>query len=113
RCADLLWRVMYLANYTADRTLALWHYPLYSDSSTDPSDTYLDGSTNLEGVLASNVVNIVFNGHAHDYERNYPQIAGSPMLSYVTGGGGAALGSVSRHGSFDAYARDRTSTRLN
>src|SRR5438128_1310733 len=102
---ELTWLANDLANHTAAHKFAFWHYPLYSDSSTQPSDTYLDGSTNLEGALASNGVNIVFNGHAHDYERNYPQIAGSPMLSYVTGGGGAALGSVSRHGSFDAYAR--------
>jgi hypothetical protein len=47
---------------------------------------------------------VVFNGHAHIYERNYPQISGSSMVSYVTGGGGDALGSVSGCSGFDAYA---------
>ena len=58
----------------------------------------------LEGLLANNNVGIAFNGHAHHYERNFPQIAGKPLVSYVTGGGGAALGSVSTCSAFDAYA---------
>jgi Calcineurin-like phosphoesterase len=82
---------------------AFFHYPLYSDSPTQSSDTYLQGPNGLEGLLAQNNVNIVFNGHAHHYERNYPQIAGSPMVSYITGGGGDALGSIGCS-SFDAYA---------
>src|SRR5207244_831798 len=77
----------------------------YADSSSQGSDWFLDGPDNLEGVLASYGVNIVFNGHAHFYERNYPQIAGNPMLSYVTGGGGGRLGGVSGHSRFDAYAK--------
>ncbi|TMF81437.1 MAG: metallophosphoesterase family protein [Chloroflexi bacterium] len=94
-----------LASHAPLHKFAFWHYPLYADSSSQPSDSYLDGPNNLEGVLAQYGVNIVFNGHAHQYERNYPQITGSPMLSYVTGGGGAALGSVSGQSSFDAYAK--------
>ncbi len=47
---------------------------------------------------------LVFNGHAHQYERNLPQIAGSPLVSYVTGGGGDALGSLSGCSAYDAYA---------
>ncbi len=82
---------------------AFFHYPLHSDNTGEPSDTYLDGPSALEGVLAHNGVRIVFNGHAHIYERNLPQIAGTPMVSYVTGGGGAAVGSV-HCSSFDAYA---------
>ena len=78
--------------------------PLHSDSSSQPSDTYLSGPGNLEGLLANNNVGIVFNGHAHHYERNFPQIAGKPLVSYVTGGGGDALGSVSKCSAFDAYA---------
>ena len=50
-------------------------------------------------------MHIVFTGHAHDYERNYPQIPGSPMLSYITGGGGDPLGGVSGHSAFDAYTK--------
>lgn len=89
--------------------LAFFHYPLHSDASDHLSDALLDGSDRLEGLLARNGVDIVFNGHAHLYERNTPQIAGSPMVSYVTGGGGVGngtdvLASVIRCSPFDAYA---------
>ncbi len=103
--AELTWLTNDLAGHPAAHKFAFWHYPLYADSSSQGSDGFLGGPQNLEGVLASYGVNIVFNGHAHFYERNYPQIAGSPMLSYVTGGGGDPLGGVSGHSSFDAYAK--------
>jgi hypothetical protein len=83
---------------------AFFHYPLHSDSSSQPSDSYLTGAGRLEGLLAGAGVNVVFNGHAHIYERNKPMIAGSPMVSYVTGGGGAPLGGVAHCSAFDAYA---------
>ena len=102
--AELQWLQSDLAAHASTAMkFAFFHYPLHSDSSSQPSDTYLDGSSALEGVLAHNGVRIVFNGHAHIYERNLPQVAGTPMVSYVTGGGGAALGSVGCS-SFDAYA---------
>ena len=49
---------------------AFFHYPLYSDQPDENSDTFLQGNTSLEGLLASNGVNIAFNGHAHIYQRN-------------------------------------------
>jgi hypothetical protein len=101
---ELQWLQSDLAAHTGtSMKFAFFHYPLHSDSSSQPSDTYLDGASALEGVLAHNGVRIVFNGHAHIYERNLPQIAGTPMVSYVTGGGGDELGSV-HCSSFDAYA---------
>src|SRR5437773_42029 len=103
--AELTWLTNDLASHPAAHRFAFWHYPLYADSSSQGSDWFLDGPENLEGLLASYGVNIVFNGHAHFYERNYPQITGNPMLSYVTGGGGDPLGGVSGHSSFDAYAK--------
>jgi fibronectin type 3 domain-containing protein len=82
---------------------AFWHYPLYADSSSQPSDTYLQGGAGtLQGLLDANNVAIAFNGHAHGYQRNAHDSAG--LVSYVLGNGGAALGRVSGCSSFDLYA---------
>src|SRR2546427_728185 len=105
--AELTWLTNDLASHPAAHRFAFWHYPLYADSSSQGSDWFLDGPENLEGVLASYGVNIVFNGHAHFYERNYPQIAGNPMLSYVTGGGGDPRGGASGNSTLGAFAQTR------
>ncbi len=103
--AELAWLKADLAAHAGKALkFAFFHYPLYADSSGQGSDTYLDGPTGLEGLLAANGVDVVFNGHAHIYERNLPQIPGKPMVSYVTGAGGATLGSVSGCSPFAAYA---------
>jgi calcineurin-like phosphoesterase family protein len=103
--AELAWLKADLAAHAGSALkFAFFHYPLHADSSSQGSDTYLDGAGSLEGLLAANNVGVVFNGHAHIYERNLPQIPGSSMVSYVTGAGGAALGSVSGCSGFDAYA---------
>ena len=102
--AELQWLKADLAAHAGALKFAFFHYPLHSDSSSQSSDTYLTGPNGLEGLLANNGVGIVFNGHAHHYERNFPQIPGKPLVSYVTGGGGDALGSVSTCSAFDAYA---------
>ncbi|MGZ4638789.1 MAG: metallophosphoesterase, partial [Actinomycetes bacterium] len=86
---------------------AFWHYPLYADSANQPSDTFLQGGAGtLQGLLNAHHVAMVFNGHAHGYERNFPD--GGGMVSYVLGNGGATLGPVlgpgSPCGGFDAYA---------
>jgi hypothetical protein len=82
---------------------AFFHYPMYSDNTiAAPSDTFLQGSSQLEGLLSSNGVAITFNGHAHLYERNLP-VVGS-MVSYVTGGGGGGLNVVGKCSAFDGYA---------
>ena len=102
---ELQWLQTDLAAHAATPLkFAFFHYPLYSDNSGQPSDTFLSGPTKLEGILANAGVKIAFNGHAHIYERNTPQIPLKPMVSYVTGGGGAALGTVGSCSSFDAYA---------
>ena len=102
---ELTWLKNDLAAHTSTpMKFAFWHYPLYSDNSGQPTDCYLNsqpaaacpsppytGAYNLEGLLANNNVDIVFNGHAHEYERNRPQTAGKPLVNYVTGGGGAPL----------------------
>ena len=103
--AELSWLRSDLATHASTPIkFAFFHYPLYSDNSSQNSDTYLQGPSSLEGLLANNGVDIVFNGHAHLYERNYPQIAGKPLVSYVTGTGGAPLEGPSNCSAFDAYA---------
>ena len=84
---------------------AFWHYPLYADSSGQPSDTFLQGGPGtLQGLLNQHGVAMAFNGHAHGYERNAPDSGG--LVSYVLGNGGAALGTVGGSGcsAFDLYA---------
>jgi len=102
---ELTWLQNDLAAHTSTpMKFAFWHYPLYSDNTNQPTDCFLNsrpasacpsppytGAYNLEGLLANNNVDIVFNGHAHEYERNRPQTPGSPLVNYVTGGGGDPL----------------------
>src|SRR4029077_5813487 len=45
-----------------------------------------------------------FTGHSHQYERNIVQSGGPRIVNYITGGGGAALGSLSSCDPWDAYA---------
>jgi len=103
--AEMTWLKADLAAHASTPIkFAFSHYPLHSDASGQSSDTYLNGPNGLEGVLANNNVGILFNGHAHQYERNYPQITGKPLVTYVTGNGGDSLGGISSCSSFDAYA---------
>ena len=82
------WLTADLAAHPGGLKFAFFHFPLHSANSTEASDTYLSGAGNLEGLLAQNGVDIIFNGHAHTYARSAP--AGMPV-NYVTGGGGAKL----------------------
>ena len=95
--------------------MAFFHYPLRVDQSnyTTQQDVYLQNSaanptgagTSLEALLNDNGVNLVFNGHAHLYERNVAPPGGVP--NYVTGGGGGVPTPVagSACSSTDVYAR--------
>ena len=76
---------------------AVFHFPLRSDSSTEPSDLYAQNSsanpgasTSLEALLSKNGVDVAFNGHAHIYQRTIPSGPGQ-VINYVTGGGGGVL----------------------
>ncbi len=80
---------------------AFFHFPLRSDSATEPSDTFLQSdpnnpaaSSSLEGLLYNNGVNLAFNGHSHTYQRNVAPPGA--VTSYVTGGGGAALAPIDK-----------------
>jgi calcineurin-like phosphoesterase family protein len=87
------WLAADLAAHPGGTKFAFWHYPLYSDQSTEKPDTFLQGADSLEGLLARNGVDIAFNGHAHVYQRNLKPHRDS-LVSYITGGGGAALQSM-------------------
>ena len=92
------------ANASVPLKFAFFHYPLYADNNGQPGDSYLQGPSALEGLLAAHNVGLAFNGHAHLYERNRPMISGRPLVSYVTGGGGDDVANVDRCSAFDAYA---------
>lgn len=82
---------------------AFFHFPLHVDNNTEQSNPYYGGDNGLEALLADNHVTASFNGKAHLYERNLPQVGS--MVSYVTGGGGAPLEPVTTCSSFDGYSR--------
>jgi len=88
--AERQWLENDLATHQSALKFAFFHYPLYSDNSTEGSNTFLQGPNSLEGLLSSYGVNIAFSGHAHIYQRNYKPHADS-LISYVTGGGGAKV----------------------
>jgi hypothetical protein len=108
RSAEYQWLKRDLAAHPGGLKFAFFHFPLHSDNATQPSDLYLDNIPghpgNLESLMHSNGVRLVFNGHAHDYQRNIAQPGG--VISYVTGGGGGNIQPVAGHGCSraDAYA---------
>ncbi len=91
------WLQADLAAHPGGVKMAVFHFPLRSDNSTQGSDPFLQNSTanpnaatSLEALMANNGVSLVFNGHAHTYQRIIPRQAGQ-ITNYVTGGGGAVL----------------------
>jgi hypothetical protein len=101
--AEYQWLQHDLETHHRPLAFAFFHFPLYADNPSEGSDLFLHGNDNLEGLLGQHGVDVVFNGHAHLYERNRPSGAGMPV-SYVTGGGGAHLEPVSGCSSIDAFA---------
>ena len=107
--AEYQWLAKDLAQHPGGVKMATFHFPLRSDDATEPNDAYLlntPGSVgSLEQLLHDGGVQLVFNGHAHDYQRNVAPPSG--VTSYVTGGGGARLTTVGGGGGCsgtDAYA---------
>lgn len=86
-----------LASHPSKLKFAFFHYPLYSDQSSERSNPHLRGPQSLEGLLNRHTVNMAFNGHAHIYQRNYKPGPDS-LITYVTGAGGARLQSVGGEG---------------
>ena len=93
--AEYAWLKQDLAAHPGGIKMAVFFYPLRSDNSGQPSDTYLQNSSanpnpaqmSLESLLSDNGVYIAFNAHAHTYQRIDPSGPGQ-LISYVTGGGG-------------------------
>jgi len=100
---EYTWLQNDLAAHSSELKFAIFHYPLHSDQSSQASDAYLDGAGSLEGLLSQYHVAMAFNGHAHIYQRNTAPPGG--VISYVTGGGGAALSTIGGAGcaATDAY----------
>ncbi len=108
--AEYKWLAQDLAAHPGGLKFAFFHFPLYSDTAGEPSDTYLDtprgtsgGNGSLEQLLHAGGVQLVFTGHAHVYERNIAVPGG--VTSYVTGGGGGAASPMGLRGcaTTDAY----------
>ena len=96
------WLAADLASHPGGVKMAVFHFPLRSDNSTQGSDALLQNSTvnpnaatSLEALLATNGVSLAFNGHAHTYQRISPRQAGQ-ITNYVTGGGGGVLEPVTQ-----------------
>src|SRR5258706_11679961 len=83
------WLTADLAAHPSSLKFAIFHYPFYLDDPNLLPDTYLQGSSKLEGLLHQYGVDIAFTGHSHLYERNLASSVGLP--NYVSGGGGADL----------------------
>ncbi len=103
------WLAADLASHPNTIKMAVFHYPLRSDNSTQASDTNLQNTgsnpNSLEALLATNGVQLAFNGHAHTYQRiapaNYQQTG--TIVNYVTGGGGGILEPVSGGSACSAF----------
>jgi len=93
-----------LATHPDKLKFAFFHFPLHSDSSSQQSDTFLQGPQGLEGLLSRHGVDIAFTGHSHIYERNV-KLQSHGLVNYVTGGGGGEPPvSIRSCSPFDAYA---------
>ncbi len=87
------WLTSDLAANTSTCTLALWHQPLYtSSSSVSPTPAVQTFWTDLYNANAD----LIVNGHAHNYERFAPQDAKGNLdttrgiVEIVAGTGGAS-----------------------
>lgn len=81
-----------LAASNAACTVALWHHPMFSSGQNGNSPQMRDAWR----LLQSSGVDVVLNGHDHDYERFAPQDADGRadprgIREFVVGTGGASL----------------------
>jgi len=95
-----------LAASTATWNFVAFHFPLYSSG---PHGSDMTIRSNLRPLFDKYHVDVVFNGHDHDYERTFSLVAdarvadGTGTVYVTTGGGGQDLYTVGQS-SFTAYA---------
>jgi hypothetical protein len=89
------WLVNDLQTSTQPWKFVFFHYPAYSSGSHSSTT---EVQTQLVPIFETYGVDVVFNGHDHDYERTYPILNNActtpedgGVVYYVTGGGGASL----------------------
>jgi hypothetical protein len=75
--------------------LLVWHHPRYNSSTDGGSSTFIDQWVD---TAYANGVDVILNGHAHDYERFAPQDGNGNARSdgvreFVVGTGGKSLSS--------------------
>lgn len=105
---DMLdWLIADLAASTADWKIAFFHHPAYS-SGEHGNQANVDSM--LVPIFQSGGVDLVLNGHDHDYERTVPiwDDAAAPSnphaITYVVEGGGGAAPYVVTSSWFTAFA---------
>lgn len=93
--AQLTWLKDDLAAHQNTCTLAYWHHPLFSTGHDGNNSSVTGPVKNFWDVLYKKNVDVVLNGHSHDYERFNPQDpAGNSdpskgIQEFVVGTGGA------------------------
>jgi hypothetical protein len=107
RQVQLEWLRADLAATTRDWKVVFYHRPGYSSGAEHGSDLAIRNA--FAPIFEQYGVQLVLNGHDHDYERTLPMKTGGdpsaqPVTYVVSGGGGAPLYAVSG-GSFTAFAR--------
>ena len=98
--AMLQWLQSDLATSTAHWKFVFFHHAVYTSGPHWFDPTRPEMQVTLEPIFMQYDVDLVFNGHDHDYERSKPQ---NGVIYIVSGGGGATTYPVLQQ-QFSAYA---------
>jgi 3',5'-cyclic AMP phosphodiesterase CpdA len=98
--AQLAWLQNDLAATDKEWKLVFYHQAIYSSGPHGYEPGIIAKRSILAPIFAANHVDVVFNGHDHDYERTQPIMG---VVYVVSGGGGASLYNVNPQ-SFSAHA---------
>jgi hypothetical protein len=109
--AQYQWLAQDLAANTAACTLVYWHEPLYN-IGIEPEATWMQ---DIWSLLVQSKVDIVLNGHDHDYQRWVPlDASGQPgpagITEFVVGTGGHGIQTFATTDSRVASAFDSTTS---